>query len=295
VVSCDVWPYSQGERWTGNVISFVSLVWACLLRQSIGLLGAATAFILLSGSLLGDRSMRPARFRRLLAGGVLLWLALGVPPALLTWRNIIFRIPETHTYHSHGIWHALYLGLGWVPNPWGIIWDDRYGIQVAKSINPQVAYGTYDYFNIMKGLYLQLLMKAPWAVLNVYGQKFLQVWNFPLFIMGIRISRWFLVLTGLAAVLFKKAERETQYPLRMILSLGLLYLIFGIQGVLAIPTGTHLYPLKFCVLLMMAVWADYARILWRVNRMRGARLNDGDTAWQRPDSEGGSGQANVNP
>jgi hypothetical protein len=220
-----------------------------------------TIIILLIASWIRETSNRFAAFKKLLIGALLIVLALRATPAVLKCRNAVYKIPDTHAYHSHGIWHSLYLGLGWNANPWGILWDDRYGIEVARRINPQATYGTVEYLNIMRELYWRLVTREPVAVLKIYWKKALQTWNFPLQIMGMRISRWFLLMIGLAAVLSRNAVGPARRPLKMIFALGLLYLVFSSQGVLAIPTGTHLYPLKFCVLLMMAVWADYGWIL----------------------------------
>jgi hypothetical protein len=265
MVSYDAVPLSCGRWVAGILLSFLALAWAFLLRQPIGLIGAVAALFFMVVSLLKNARRRANRLKALGVAVVLVWMCTQVTPALLYTRNKLYHVPETASYHSHGIWLSLYLGLGWVSNPWGIIWDDRYGTAIVHQIDPQIRYASYAYYQTLKNLYLHLVITEPKVVLFIYAQKAKQVWTFPLLILGMRLSTWYGLLLMASFVLYQIGMPEARYPLREIMLLALLYAVYAMQGILVIPTGTHLYPLKFCVLLMMAAYLDY---FWRTLMVR---------------------------
>ena len=247
------WP--ARKAWLGGILSFGCLTWAYLLRQPIGLIGIAmVAVILFCFLLLENKRWREKRLY-FWAALFLLWLPMQAAPIVLSLRNLCYKIPASHAYPGHGIWHALYVGLGWGENPWGISWDDRMGIKAVLRRNPDAVYGTEEYFRTMKHMYLNLLLRQPGAVFRVYWAKAVETWQIPLLYGGVRITRWFLVISALLAYVIGR-ERKVRYPLRILLALAVLFVLFSMQGVLAIPIGRHLYPLKFCLLLMLSCWAD---------------------------------------
>lgn len=265
LASSSVKNWAPSQWISGNLISFLSLAWAFLLRQAVGLAGGIVCGGLFIGYLFRKRPVSKPEVARAVLTGLWLFGATQVTPILLASRNLWYGWPPAHSIHSHGIWHSMYLGLGTEPNPWGIIWDDRMGVRVAKEVEPTVEYGTPRYFAIMRQLYFQRWRESPITVIKIYASKLEQTWGYPLYLAKIRIGVWvFAVLVTAIALWTQRRRWGGLYPLWMLSVFIVFYAVFSMQGVTAIPTATHLYPLKFCLLLMFAFLADYLYdVVWR--------------------------------
>lgn len=107
------------------------------------------------------------------------WLAIIVAPfrsvaalpAILLagrrwWLAAIGVVAVTALAGSHLIWHQLYIGLGWFPNPWGITYSDSSG--AAASLAP---YASARYEADLRGLFLSHVLSQPgWFVLQLIGK-----------------------------------------------------------------------------------------------------------------------------
>lgn len=75
--------------------------------------------------------------------------------------------------HSHPKWHSIYIGLGFIDNPYGITYLDEVAIDKVKSIDPSVSYCSPEYETILKHQCLQLLKKNPlFIVKNVLRKSY---------------------------------------------------------------------------------------------------------------------------
>ena len=72
---------------------------------------------------------------------------------------------------SHPFWHPAYLGLGYLPNKWGIRWSDSVGLAAARRVDPNVVYLTPHYEHILRHLYFSILRTDPGYVARVYSTK----------------------------------------------------------------------------------------------------------------------------
>ena len=72
---------------------------------------------------------------------------------------------------SHPFWHPAYLGLGYLPNRWGIRWNDTVADTAAKHVDPNVAYLSPHYEHILEHLYFQIARQDPGYLLSVYFTK----------------------------------------------------------------------------------------------------------------------------
>ena len=73
---------------------------------------------------------------------------------------------------SFGPWHTIYIGLGWEPNPFNIIFNDSDAINAARSINPDVIYLSEEYTAILKSLWLDLFKSNTGYFFFTYIKKF---------------------------------------------------------------------------------------------------------------------------
>ena len=76
---------------------------------------------------------------------------------------------------SHAFWHPIYLGLGYLENPYGIKWDDSVALAAVVRERPGTVYLSHEYEQTLKGLYLDILREDPGFVAKTYAVKFREV------------------------------------------------------------------------------------------------------------------------
>jgi hypothetical protein len=78
---------------------------------------------------------------------------------------------------AHGTWHSLYLGLSYSgrgstePSALGVRWDDRFGWDKARQVDPDVVISSLEYDAILKDFYLEELRAHPLTVARMYLAK----------------------------------------------------------------------------------------------------------------------------
>src|SRR5439155_288356 len=72
---------------------------------------------------------------------------------------------------SHIFWHNAYIGLGFIPNEYGLKWDDSVASNAVERVDPGAVLGTPRYEDDVRALYLDLLRRDPWFVLRGYVVK----------------------------------------------------------------------------------------------------------------------------
>ncbi|MEK7580865.1 MAG: hypothetical protein AAB512_01155 [Patescibacteria group bacterium] len=79
-----------------------------------------------------------------------------------SWRNFkYFDGQSSDMITHHGIWHNAFMGLGYIPNSYGIQWDDNNPIKFVHQVNPNVGYMTNEYYSILRGLYFKYSFESP--------------------------------------------------------------------------------------------------------------------------------------
>lgn len=144
------------------------LALSSIFRQSIGMMGMTAALIAISLSIYRNK-WRVAPIYAGLAVATL--LAYQAPYFLLRARDAVYSVPATTMLERHGAWHSLYIGLGVVDNPFGIVWDDSNGDAAAKRVDPNVVFGSKAYYNILQGEYLRTIVSHPFTTLRIYFDK----------------------------------------------------------------------------------------------------------------------------
>ena len=125
---------------------------------------------------------------------------------------------------AHPLWHALYLGLGYRPNSYGIEWNDTFAWEKVKSVDPKAVYLSDEYNRILKEQYLSILKNDPGFVARNFLLK------------SLRVGYYFLLFFnfGLLAYFYVKPTYEVVLPF--------LPLIFwaALPGVLIMPASPYL-------------------------------------------------------
>lgn len=75
--------------------------------------------------------------------------------------------------NSHVFWHPLYLGLGYLPNRYGIQWDDSIAYRAVAAYRPHAMYPTPAYDAALRHLFLTLVEHDPGLLVRSIAAKVL--------------------------------------------------------------------------------------------------------------------------
>jgi hypothetical protein len=168
------------RRWSGRSVAAcagVAIVasFANSIRSEAGL-GVAIAAAALA-------LVRERRWRRRLAVVAL------VAAAYFTIRPVLIKGVETYRDHAiasyihahpgwssvsgsgHPFWHSAYIGLGYLPNRWGIVWKDASAAAAVRRVDPNAPYLSARYSSILEHRYFHILRADPGFVLRTYAAK----------------------------------------------------------------------------------------------------------------------------
>lgn len=247
---------TEGWRFAVAVVSGVlALACAALLREPVGTMG-----LLMTVAALLYLAWRQGPSRHwpvMVCVAVSATLAWKSSLLLLSYRDHVQEVAVSEVVATHGTSHSLFIGLGAVENRWGIEWNDDYAAQAAARVKPAVVYVSREYFDILRGLYLDKLRDDPLEVLRIYvlkagnlvqqafPEKFL-----PLYLVAL--------LLAVDAVLMIRRRREWSdadrvHLMASVLSMGFVGL-FVLQGMLAHPKRLYSEPISAFVLLTFATW-----------------------------------------
>lgn len=91
--------------------------------------------------------------------GILLMFIFLLPNFMLDFfryqrDRIYFNSLPSERLNYHAFWNGAFMGLGYIPNPYGLKWDDDLPIQFASKVNPNVKFHTQEYNKVMRQLYI---------------------------------------------------------------------------------------------------------------------------------------------
>lgn len=224
---------------------------ATLIREPIGTMG-----LLISLSALAvARFAKPVRISNKMT--VLIVLAVLFVAQTPRWvfmaRDATFPMQKISVIQTHGISHNLYIGLGVVPNKFGLKWLDDVASEAVKRVDPSIAYVSPAYYKVLWQLYFERVKEDPLEVLRIYtvkGKQMLQE-AFPMWGPKLWI---FLILLVLILSLTRHYQSTTQaraVPLYPMTGISLAYIgFFLLQGIIAHPSYLYADPISAFVLLI---------------------------------------------
>ncbi len=96
----------------------------------------------------------------------------GVLTAARVYRDLTLGVAWSQSAPvSHPFWHPVYLGLGFLPNPYGIRWDDSVALQAVRRDDPQAAYLSPQYEGSLRRQYFEIVRRDPAFVASTYVAK----------------------------------------------------------------------------------------------------------------------------
>jgi len=191
---CLPFVYAAHRHWSRSVISALAIV---LVIASIAstIRGHAGLPILVSAVGLALAKERSWGVR---SGLAILFLVIyfGVGPGMLSGARHYRDLRYGHDWASstptaHPFWHPVYLRLSYLPNPYGITWNDSVAAKAVHDEDPSIGYVTPAYEDTLRRLYLRILEVNPGFVVATYLSKALALWddlisaNLPLLFLAV--------------------------------------------------------------------------------------------------------------
>lgn len=226
---------------TGSTLSALSLGFSMMLREPIGR-AAEIACILVMLLLARDawkavnKRQRVMLWKRLATFIVLLIAQHFATSGLILLRNRLYKVAPSEYSQTHGISHNLYMGLGAVPNSFGIEYDDGFAYRAAKKEDPGSEYLTERHFKALWKVYFRTVKSNPREALRVYLAKLpmflelevhspLLIWHCALISLLLTLAIWFLL---------------SSFPLTELAAFYCFFTLFYLQGLLTEPKELYL-------------------------------------------------------
>lgn len=165
-------------------------------------------------------------------------------------RNLkYFNGESSDMITHHGIWHNAFMGLGYIPNSYGIQWDDNNPIKFVHRVNPNVGYMTNEYYDILQNIYFQYSFESPslWfgnvlakaKAINILIGEFTN--NSPGKILPAMLKDYFLYISLIAIFILTRKDKVTSATLWLIVAS---LLISSLPGLIGTPMSLFLGGLR---------------------------------------------------
>ena len=184
--------------------------------------------------------------------------ALQVPNFAFFIRDQIAHVEPARFNGRHGMAHTLYIGLGAVPNRFGIAYHDLFGYEAAKKVDPNVEYVSDRYMHIVRDLYLQCWKDDPLEVVRIHFEKFKMVMDYR-FLDNPHWSLWTCLILVSVTYFVGNGGRLScsQQACEVRLGVSLVALAFiglvVLQSMVAIPTQYYAMPIGPPLMLLVGV------------------------------------------
>ncbi len=257
-------------RWSGLgfiAIGLVSLAIAAMVREAIGIM----AFLVSLGAI-GTVAWRRLRTRRSLLGSIAaaasVFVAASAPQWVVVARDASFAMEPAVHRPTHGLSHTLYIGLGFVPNQFGIRYEDEFAAAAVKKRAPDVLYCSPEYFRILWTLYLDHVLGDPGEVARIYFEKAKMLFVTrtiqpgPTFGLALAIAAAHLFVAALAG-LWRRIRIQQGL---IVETVALAFTgFFVVQAVVAIPLQLYVLPVNAFLLVLFGLIVEFVcRSIWRV-------------------------------
>jgi hypothetical protein len=258
---------SRTSWWLWMVVGLLGLAVGMVFREAIGLMGVVAALLALGVSyfcsLMKMRHMGLAHLVVL----VTTVLTILTPYTILRARDAVFDIAPSTRMEQHGAWHNLYIGLGVVENPFGIVWNDDDGVQAVKEVSPGTLYLSAEYYSILKRKYFEIVLHHPIDVITIYLKKVMKA------LTTYNMIYLLIVVSGVFAwarlSLVRYSAGWSSYDAVFSVSAVFVATLLG-QAALFHYTELYLFPVKIFLVLLFGVMVEILLTLARAGRFEPA-------------------------
>ncbi|APG10523.1 hypothetical protein BKD09_19540 [Bradyrhizobium japonicum] len=256
---------SRTSWWLWMVVGLLGLAVGMVFREAIGLMGVVAALLALGVfcSLMKMRHMGLAHLVVL----VTTVLTILTPYSILRARDAVFDIAPSTRMEQHGAWHNLYIGLGVVENPFGIVWNDDDGVRAVKEVSPGTLYLSAEYYSILKRKYFEIVLHHPIEVITIYLKKVMKA------LTTYNMIYLLIVVSGVFAwarlSLVRYSAGWSSYDAVFSVSAVFVATFLG-QAALFHYTELYLFPVKIFLVLLFGVMVEILLTLARAGRFEPA-------------------------
>ncbi len=178
--------------------------------------------------------------------------------------------PRHRAVHPDGAaraWHNLYIGLGVVENPFGIVWNDDDGVRAVKEVSPGTLYLSAEYYSILKRKYFEIVLHHPIDVITIYLKKVMKA------LTTYNMIYLLIVVSGVFAwarlSLVRYSAGWSSYDAVFSVSAVFVATLLG-QAALFHYTELYLFPVKIFLVLLFGVMVEILLTLARAGRFEPA-------------------------
>lgn len=169
----------------------------------------------------------------------------------------------------HGLWHNAFMGLGYIPNPYGIEWADSNNLSFVRTVDPKANYMTNEYYDILQKLYIEYSLKSPLYWVQNYAAKIAGIHLYSETILPPLFLRFFPFRTGYYSlyifllgliILAKKSKLVAQLTLFVLSAL----IISSLPAIIGMPST--LYLEGFHSAYLMTIVYFFAALLMQIKK-----------------------------
>lgn len=158
--------------WTAALLATGLLILAVgsLLREAVGSMALLMTIVVgLWAAIYGPRERRHlAAIAAILVAAVLASQSSRIVVAARDWA---YSLDAAEYPATHGMSHTLYIGLGIVPNKWGIEYLDAVGRDAVTAADPGITNYSHAYFRTIRELYFAKWREDPAEMIRIYVEK----------------------------------------------------------------------------------------------------------------------------
>ncbi len=250
------------SRRSGNahvIVGLLGLGVAALVREPIGVMGLVTSIGVI-GVLAVRRLRSGGRLWGLLAVGALVWIASASTTWVVSARDALFEMAPAQRVATHNFSHTLYIGLGAVPNKFGITYDDEVARAAVEAVSPTVVNSSPEYYRILWRLYWSKLSSEPLEVMRIYFEKAKLVLADPILDSAPPLA--FVLVLAMAHLVGAAAFgmwRRLGFSQGFLIEGAALMLIglFVAQAIVAHQTRMFAMPIGAALLLLLGVMLEF--------------------------------------
>ncbi len=141
---------------------------------------------------------------------------------------------------GHSFWHSVYIGFGYLKNPYGLEYLDRYAYERAARVDPTVTHFTPRYHDILRDAVFELARRDPWFVLKTLAAKFALLFG------------WFALFSATGWWVFPWARPKAR---ELIPPLGAAF-YFALPGLLVYPQNNYVFGMIALAVVLGPLWLE---------------------------------------
>jgi|GEM_PF-616903 len=261
------------------VAGLLILAVGSLLREAVGSMALLVTIVVGVWAAFHGR-----RDRRHLAGTVAILLAAVLASQssriVVAARDWAYALDAAEFPATHGMSHTLYIGIGIVPNKWGIEYLDAVGRDAVTAADPGITSYSRAYFRTIRQLYIAKWREDPAEMIRIYIEKLKLILADNILAKLPPLGVLLVLVIAIQGLTWRRTAGDPRREVRLginLVALGFVGLLI-LQCVLAGPGRLYSIPLGSFILVLLGIALENV-VAWSVALAAGpttARPQSGD-------------------